>query len=64
MLTSDELSLLCERVGLSSQAQAILTHIGVITFFRTVFPVKQDAIHAEEGEKAFPPGKWGRNPSR
>ncbi len=27
MLTSDELSLLCERVGLSSQAQAILAHI-------------------------------------
>src|SRR5216683_2048909 len=27
MLTSDELSLLCQRLGLSSQAQAVLEHI-------------------------------------
>src|SRR5206468_566045 len=32
--------------------------------FRTVFPIKQDAIHAEEGENVFSPGKWGRNPEK
>jgi hypothetical protein len=34
---------------------------GVITFFRTIFPAKQEEIHAEDGKEAFLPRSRLRN---
>ena len=42
-------------------SDAYTRQVGVITFFRTVFPAKQEENHAEDGKEAFPPRNRLRN---
>ncbi len=53
MLTSDEFSLLCQRLGLSSQAQAILEHI------RTSPPARRVGSGGENVPVRYPSRKMG-----
>lgn len=54
MLTSDELSLFCERVGLSSQAQTILAHI------RSSPPARRVGSGGKNVPVRYPSRKMGR----